>query len=590
MSDTRSDGREQTLSLHRHARLQILSDQPSTGVAWWNVTVIKHTPGPTAHDTILQLGMGNKPFETDPRRMVHTIALSRTDLDDTVQQRHLKQGWRSASPSIIIVDSTTQDGRVAEPPAPSQQSTRRHTVDDSVRRRAPGPGGASTPKRPRTSTNDGFQRPADANATSPRQRRRNKYVDGASRREAKARRDAAKAATAARRVNSPAMPRHALFLATMKLVIGTTMIWDICSGPFKSIAMAAENMFADVHALTTDVNPIFSPDVVTPFERWDPLAYMLQHYRVGDYVIMPYHYHASPPCTTFCTQSQGIHGRTATEPNGRWGALPIAAQANLLVAAIVAFMKILQALPNVNLTFSFENPAGTFWDYLQMLQPEGLIKHNACYCRYGMTDRKSTHIILSENVRDFRAKTCITSRQHPQRGICGRAHADGGGAAAAGGKTIQDAMIPPLLCGDILTAVMEHHYVSRRDSRQHYNIVHMQDLLKAQAAWHRWQRQHLPPHESAGPASSSTASAIAETTSTTTTSQPGSSPSSARPASTTKETPPAAISAHAFQQLQERQRRPLRMRRGCDVCGLTVGRLHWAPGQLKVCNNCWRAQ
>ena len=80
--------------------------------------------------------------------------------------------------------------------------------------------------------------------------------------------------------------------------------------------------------------------------------------------------------------------------------------------------------------------------YLQMLQPEGLIKHNACYCRYGMTDRKSTHIILSENVRDFRAKTCITSRQHPQRGICGRVHADGGGAAAAGGKTIQDAMIP----------------------------------------------------------------------------------------------------------------------------------------------------
>ena len=47
-------------------------------------------------------------------------------------------------------------------------------------------------------------------------------------------------------------------------------------------------MFDDVHAFTTDINPVFSPDITTAFKQWDPFEYMLRNYRVGDYIILPY--------------------------------------------------------------------------------------------------------------------------------------------------------------------------------------------------------------------------------------------------------------------------------------------------------------
>ena len=74
---------------------------------------------------------------------------------------------------------------------------------------------------------------------------------------------------------------------TIGMTLGITMVWDICSGPNKSMApLAAEDSFEGVQAFTVDSNPMFSADVTARFEEWNPFGFMLAHYAVGDEVML----------------------------------------------------------------------------------------------------------------------------------------------------------------------------------------------------------------------------------------------------------------------------------------------------------------
>ena len=53
-----------------------------------------------------------------------------------------------------------------------------------------------------------------------------------------------------------------------------------------------------------------------PLLRWNPFNFMLQHYMIGDRVLLPLHMHASPPCMTFSSRTQHIHHRSRDAPNG----------------------------------------------------------------------------------------------------------------------------------------------------------------------------------------------------------------------------------------------------------------------------------
>ena len=72
-------------------------------------------------------------------------------------------------------------------------------------------------------------------------------------------------------------------------------MWDICSGPNKSMALAAEDSFEGMQSFTLDSNPVFCADVTAQFEEWSPFGFMLAHYVVGTEVMLPYHFHLLLP-------------------------------------------------------------------------------------------------------------------------------------------------------------------------------------------------------------------------------------------------------------------------------------------------------
>ena len=129
-------------------------------------------------------------------------------------------------------------------------------------------------------------------SAAKRSRRRTTSKSTAAQRTAAGRSVAAsRAARAAANVNSPAVPWHLLFLACTVVTLDHSIVWDLCSGPFKSMAMVATNDFHELHAFTLDVSAAFSPDVVADFASWNPFEFILAHYVVGDFALLPLHIH-----------------------------------------------------------------------------------------------------------------------------------------------------------------------------------------------------------------------------------------------------------------------------------------------------------
>ena len=478
MSDGPIEAQDSTLP--PGTQLRLLYHHATRGAEYWNGVVVSNheAPGPTGlamrvrtHRTLRTC--------TNPARMFSEVELTLEELDSQIMP-----GWAVASSGAAI----SVPGRSPTVALPTSVAT--------VPPDAHAPGDDSCSGTHLTVT----QRALRAS-------RRVEYLSGADRRRRDGQKSAAEAMQVALKRPRQGSPRHMLWLLTTGMVLGTTIVWDICSGPNKSMALAAEDSFEGVQALTVDSNPIFSADVTVRFEEWNPFGFMLAHYAVGDEVMLPYHYHFSPPCATFCVQTQGLHGRSAAQPAGAPDALPGAVFANNLVRAIVEFTRLARLIPGASPTVSVENPAGKLWDYIVSLGATWLVKHIVSYCRYGRRHRKSTHFMLSKCMSSFRGRVCVTASGSPLRGICGAVRFDSSGRlthpGADGGASIKDALIPPLLCGDVLSSAMEYHHLARLTDPDSYNVALRADVERAEAQWLHWQASQRLGMQATGSASSS---------------------------------------------------------------------------------------
>ena len=317
--------------------LQLLHDDPREGPGWWNAIVESHHPTRDQDGVAMVVRTGPDRLCVDPHRMRFWVELTRDDLETQIFP-----GWRMpASPSRGAVANSRSRGA-----APAPASGVRARRGETPARRS----GATTAE--------------PVSSRQSRAVRRQEYLNGTLRRHRERRRRVAEAVGAALARPRQGTPRHMLWLAARKVVAGTAILWDICSGPHKSMALAAEDAVEGMQAFTLDCDPVCCPDVTARFEDWDPFGFMLAYYTSGEDVVVPYHFHFSPPCSTFCVQTQGLHGRSRLQPGGDPLQLPGAAAANRLVAAIAEFARLVAELPGSTPTFSVGNPAGTLWECL----------------------------------------------------------------------------------------------------------------------------------------------------------------------------------------------------------------------------------
>ena len=524
--------------LRAGARVQVWCAATEQGrpAGWWNAIVRTSGVAMTPTAVAVIVDMGDRPHTVDGGEMSQSVRISRRDVETVV----MRAGWRTAATDDAAPVVATGRGR---------ERRRRGDV-----RRMDGGGSAA------------------AAVGDARAHRLRTYEANAARRAASGRRARARAVMAANAVHQPAVRWHRQLLATRPIRPGMTMVWDVCSGPFKSMAMAAEIMFHGAHAFTLDWEGMFNPDQTARFEEWQPFQFMLDNYLVGDSVVMPWHFHFSPTCQTFCQQSQGLHRRTADEPWGRPDAPAVAWDGTRLVMAMAAFQRILTTMEGANPTFSWENPVGALQHLLRQTGAAAQLRqYKVDYCRYGSANRKPTHIFLSAAVAGFTPLVCHRAAQHPQRGACGRLARAADGTwvhdGDEGGKTIEDAVIPPLLCGDILRAVLGHHGVVQAGRRRTYNVVDARHVRAARTQWAAAMAA-LPAARPAQDASQRDARAEADRT--------GTLEGEERAIGAPRDEPDANEGATL-----RRRRRP-----ACEACGRAVAGVRVLVGSKKVCSAC----
>lgn len=490
-------------------RVQVLYPVGAQDV-WWNAVVTGSGFQPRHHtDTALTVAVGHAPTQTDNLR--YQISLSATDL-----RTDLRRSW-------------TQPCEADARPAPAAPAP------------APAPS-ARLPPLPAT------RRSRYAGASARRQRRRDGH-------------QAAAARAAAARSPAVAMRRHLLFLACTTVTVSHVILWDVCSGPFKSLASTAEDHYDNVHALTLDNNPLFSPDVLADWTTWDPFHFMMRNYMTAHGVLLPIHLHFSPPCTTYCVQTQGLHHRSPDHPFGLRPRLPEAQQANYLLACIALFVSVLAAVPGASFTVSFENPVGMFWHTLKACGVRAVTKHVVHYCRYGMARKKPTYIILSSALH-FRSRRCVARASNPRRGICGHLTQATTHPGSDGAASIRDARIPMPLCADIMRSVLDYHMPRRHARRGIYNVSSVSDLQRARTIY--MERRALIDFSQS----------------------PTSSPSPTPPSSpnTGSSLPPPTTPPTSFQRPAAKRR--VRARRTCDVCHQAAGQFVYGTGNIRECLSC----
>ena len=480
MSNSSSDTQNSTLP--PGTQLRLLYHHSTRGAEYWNGVVVSNHVAPGPADLAMRVRTHRTLRTcTNPSRMFSEVELTLEELDSQIMP-----GWAVASSGAAsAVPGQSPSVLLPMPVAAVPTGARTAGVSDY-----PGVPPAVTQRALRAS-------------------RREEYLSSADRRHRDSQKNAALAMQTALGRPRQGSLRHMLWLMTIGMSLGTTVVWDVCSGPNKSMALAAEDSFEGVRAFTIDSNPMFSADITARFEEWNPFGFMLAHYAVGDEVMLPYHYHFSPPCATFCVQTQGLHCRSAAQPAGSPDALPSTVAANTLVCAIVEFIRLAQLIPGASPTVSIENPAGKLWEYLLSLGATWLVKHVVSYFRYGRKQRKTTHFMLSRCMSSFHGKVCITASGSHFRGICGAVRPDSSGRlthpGADGGASIKDALIPPLLCGDVLSSAMEFHHLARLKCPDSYNVVLRSDVEHAEAQWLHWQALQRTASQPPGPSDGSAA-------------------------------------------------------------------------------------
>ena len=111
------------------------------------------------------------------------------------------------------------------------------------------------------------------------------------------------------------------------------LCWDLFSGPWKSVSLSVNRGLARGVCLSLDSNPNCSADITSRLEDWNPWDFVLRHYSIGHprRCLLPFHVHASPPCTTYGF-SHPFHGRSRAAPAADANSSPLARSADQYVS------------------------------------------------------------------------------------------------------------------------------------------------------------------------------------------------------------------------------------------------------------------
>ena len=310
-----------------------------------------------------------------------------------------------------------------------------------------------------------------------------------------ARAESGKAAAASAGANCSARP----FLGRLaggapKLDSTTLLILDLFSGPFKSIARAANDRHNNVLAATLDIEHSFDPDFVADFRYADIWGLLLRWCvaRDGSTVFLPVHIHSSPACQTYVNVSNACNPRSAARPAAAPTDPPRHRAADACTQSLV-FLILQLRIWGLPTTFDVENPqASLLWRYPAVRElstayaPPIARIVSADYCCYGHRGRKPTRFAVSPELDTAWARTCDGT------GSCGSMSAAPGAGAAAAlrhlGPTshgIKDAAIPSPLCDDIVRAAVRLH-APRRLRNPLYCTATVDFCRARQMEWRCW--------------------------------------------------------------------------------------------------------
>ena len=193
------------------------ADYSGWGPRWWNVFILAAVASRVDDDDMVRLAIGSSPTETDKTAMLQQTTVRVGDMDQCV-----RPGW------TLPADADPRGASTAHAPA-SPHNRQSPTADTTHGMHKAAPQTCRKSKAPAS------------NVGAAQARRRTSYLSATQRRQSVAARAAARAAQSASQVILPAFRLHRIFLHTARVSIGTAIIWDLCSGPFKSMAMCGSS-------------------------------------------------------------------------------------------------------------------------------------------------------------------------------------------------------------------------------------------------------------------------------------------------------------------------------------------------------------
>ena len=215
---------------------------------------------------------------------------------------------------------------------------------------------------------------------------------------------------------------------------GVRYFVELYSGPFRSISCAVQQASTHSATVTVDINPDFNPDVVADLQSWSLWRWILSEaacWGARAMLILPFHLHFSPPCTTF-GRACHLHGRCGVYPGGFCDSA--AGVAAVRCAFAIAFL-ISQLLHHMLfITYTVENPLRSrLWELPFMLPVlRRSVVLDVTYCMFGSDMRKSTRFMCHPDMRFPWAKLipsdtfhrhyvfmCPTSPSSPDFNCCG---------------------------------------------------------------------------------------------------------------------------------------------------------------------------
>ena len=261
--------------------------------------------------------------------------------------------------------------------------------------------------------------------------------------------------------------------------------WDLCSGPWKSYSLSCNRDVDDVIALSVDCEALYRPDVACKLEEWNPWRFMMSNYAVdhGNRILLPYHVHASPPCTTYGFMAW-FHRRSRADVVAGEKSSAEAHDADRCLRALSFFISQCRRR-SIPTTFSVENPENSLLFRFPDLVRTQMHQVTVDYCCYGSSVMKPTTFALTPVLADRAVQSWAVRCERDNR--CGSMRVEGRNPltlnhGSEANYSDKQSKIPALLCLLLIDNWRQHH-LPKRSADDNYCTISMDAARCLSGEW-----------------------------------------------------------------------------------------------------------